>query len=236
VKYDEGSDVFSLARFSLTGGQHAPDCQYYSAGPAQAGPGGDAEGVLDQRPDGSVKIRLEIGMLERGDAVAAGPSRSPAERGPSARQSSMKLLGLLHYLWEEAGLNQWKPAFAGKRRASLSYWWINAAADNVWAGQVKLVDQLLLPAFGAETREAERNRVRSAAALQAKRRMLLIAPLAAYTQERCDSMSRQLKIGGIHGMPIAFIQNGLWESTMRRYSGALAGAAVTVRWTSPRSN
>lgn len=32
----------------------------------------------------------------------------------------MTLFGLLHYLWEEAGLNQWKPAFAGKRRASLS--------------------------------------------------------------------------------------------------------------------
>ena len=88
---------------------------------------------------------------------------------------------------------------------------------------MKLVDQLLLPAFGAETREADRNRVRSAAALQAKRRMLLIAPLAAFTQERCDAMSRLLKIGGFHGMPIALMQNGLWESTMRRYSGALAG-------------
>lgn len=223
VKYYEGSDLFSLARFSLTGGQHAADCQYYSANPAQSGGGGDNFGVIDQQPDGSVKIRLEIGMLERGDAAApAGPTRAPTDRAPSAKQSSMKLLGLLHYLGEEAGLNQWKPAFGGKRRASLSYWWINNAADNVWAGQVKLVDQLLLPAFGADSREAERNRTRAASALQAKRRMLVIAPLASFTQERFDAMARHLKIGGFHGMPMAFMQKGLWESTARRFQNAIA--------------
>jgi hypothetical protein len=135
----------------------------------------------------------------------------------------MKLLGLLHYLWDEAGLNLWKPAFAGKRRASLAYWLLNNAADNVWAGKVKLVDQLLLPAFGADTREADRNRTRAAAALDAKYRMLLVAPLAAFTQERCDGMSRQLKIGGFHGMPMAFMLGGLWDSTMRRFPLAIAG-------------
>lgn len=221
VKYYEGSDIFSLARFSLTGGQHAPDCQYYSASPGQSGEGAETSRVIDQRHDGSITIRLEIAMLERGDVAApAGPRRTPTNRAPAAKQSSMKLLGLLHYLWEEAGLNQWKPAFTGKRRASLSYWWINNAADNVWVGQVKLVDQLLLPAFGPETREAERNRVRAAAALQAKHRMLVIAPLAGFTPERSDAMARQLKIGGFHGMPIAFMQNGLWDSTVRRFPNA----------------
>jgi hypothetical protein len=223
VKYYEGSDQFSLARFSLTGGQHAQDCQFHSANPAQSGQGSYASGVIDQRPDGSVKIRLEVAMLERPDAApAATPRTRPKARNPSVKQSSMKLLGLLHYLWDEAGLNQWKPAFAGKRRASLAYWWLNNAADNVWAGKVKLVDQLLLPAFGAATREAERNRTRATAALQAKHRMLIVAPLAAFTQDRSDAMARQLKIGGFHGMPLAFMQSGLWESTMRRFPNALA--------------
>jgi hypothetical protein len=112
----------------------------------------------------------------------------------------MKLLGLLHYLWEEAGLNQWKPAFAGERRSSLSYWRINNPADNVWAGQVKLLDQLLLPAFGVGTREAERDRMRAISA-QAKHRMLVIAPLAAHTPERFDAMARQLKLGAFTACP-----------------------------------
>jgi len=223
VKYFEGSDIFSLARFGLSGSQHAPDCQYYSASPSQAGAGGDSSGVIDLQPDGSVKIRLEIAMHERGEIAApAGREKKPSERAPSAKQSSMKLLGLLQYLWEEAGLNQWKAAFTGKRRASLSYWWVNNAADNVWAGQVKLVDQLLLPAFGAETREAERNRMRATASLQDKHRMLVIAPLAAFSQEQSDAMAKRLKIGGFHGMPIAFMQGGLWESTVRRFPTAVS--------------
>lgn len=223
VKYYEGSDQFSLARFSLTGGQHAPDCQFYSANPAQFGVGGVSSGVIDQRPDGSVKIRLEIAMLERGETATPAPAaRTSTARTPSAKQSSMKLLGLLHYLWDEGGLNIWKPAFAGKRRASLAYWLLNNAADDVWAGHVKLVDKLLLPAFGAETREAERNRARAAAALKEKHRMLIIAPLAAFTQERADAMSRQLKISGFHGMPMAFMQGGLWASTMRRFPNAIS--------------
>lgn len=221
VKYFEVSDAFSLARFSLSGGEHAPDCRFYSPSHSQSGLCADASGVIEQRPDGSVKIRLEIGMIERTDVAApAAPRTTPTNRAPSAKQASMKLLGLLHYLWEEAGLNQWKPAFVGKRRASLSYWWVNNAAENVWAGHVKLVDQLLLPAFGAETREAERNRARVTGALDAKHRMLVIAPLAAYTPERAESMDRQLKIGGFHGMPIAFMQKGLWESTTRRFPNA----------------
>lgn len=233
VKYYEGSDIFSLARFSLTGGEHSPDCQFYSASPTQVGPGGNSTGVIDQQPDGSVKIRLEIGILERSTAASLdGPVRKPSTRAPSAKQSSMKLLGLLHYLWDEAGLNQWKAAFAGKRRASLSYWWLNNAADNVWAGQVKLVDQLLLAAFGADTRESQRNRMRAEAALEANHRMLLIAPLAAFSPERFDAMARQLKIGGFHGMPITFMQNGLWDSTVRRFPSAIAawrsGHAVVV--------
>ena len=221
VKYYE-SDKFSLAKFSLTGGQHASNCQYYSATSLQPGAGTNGAGVIDVQADGSVKIRLEIGLIERG----VGPERDALKQAPnraaSSSQSSMKLLGLLQHLWEEAGLTQWKPAFAGKRRASLVYWWLNNAADNVWAGKVKLVDQLLLAAFGTETRDAERNRVRTAAALLAKQRLLIIAPLATFTEERAEAMPRHFKIGGFHGMPIAFMQAGLWHNTVRRFPNALS--------------
>lgn len=149
VKYYGGLNQFSLARFSRTGCQHAQDCQYYSANPAQSGQGAYAQGVVDQWPDGSVKIHLKISMLERPD-VAPWDRQGGASklRTPAAKQPYMKLLGFLHYLWDEAGLNHWKPGFAGKRRSSLAYWRINNAADNVWAGDVKLADLLLRPAFG----------------------------------------------------------------------------------------
>lgn len=135
----------------------------------------------------------------------------------------MKLLGLLHYLWEEAGLNQWKPAFQKKRKPSLAYWLVRSAAEDVWTGKVRLVDQLLLPAFSAESRDAIRNGTLVAASLQAKHRMIIVAPLAAFTAERHESMTRQLKIAGFHGMPLAFMQTGLWEVTQKRFKNVLAG-------------
>ena len=134
----------------------------------------------------------------------------------------MKLLGLLHYLWDAAELNQWRPGFNGKRRPSLAYWLVHKAADDIWIGNVKLAHQLLLPAFGADTREAERNRDRTASALSGKRRMLVIAPLAAWNQGREPQMEQQMKIAGFHGMPIVYMQEGLWASTMRRFANAMS--------------
>jgi hypothetical protein len=223
VKYYEGADRYSLARFSRSGSQHSQRCQYYSAGAAQSGQGAYGAGVIDERPDGSVKIRLEIGVVERPETGPADPDSPRSNRQPSAKRASMKLLGLLHYLWEEARLNEWKRSFASARNASGAYRWINNAADNVWVGHFKLVDLVLLPAFRSDSREAERNRARAAAALEAKHRMLIIAPLAAYTPEQADAMTRQLKIGAFHGMPLTFMPGGLWESTVRRFPNAIAG-------------
>lgn len=65
VKYYELGDAYALAKFSLSGPEHALDCQYYSIGGATLGPGNIGAGVLDVQTDGSVKVRLEIGLAVR---------------------------------------------------------------------------------------------------------------------------------------------------------------------------
>lgn len=223
IKHYDDTDQFSLARFSMTGGEHASDCQFYSANSSLAGPGTRTINVVDLQADGSALIRLEIGMVERETPVLqSAPIRQSADRPPSVKRSSIKLLGLLHYLWDAAALNQWRPGFSGKRRPSLAYWLVHNAADDIWIGNLKLADQLLLPAFGADTREAERNRDRTASALSGKRRMLVIAPLAAWNQGREAQMEQQMKIAGFHGMPIVYMPEGLWASTVRRFANALS--------------
>lgn len=111
VKYYEFSDAYSLAKFSLSGTEHAVYCQNYSIGGAAAGPVGNGAGVLDVELDGSVKIRLEIGLTVRDTAsdVATPAGVDKPSRPRSARQSAIKLAGLLHYLWDAATLNQWRP-------------------------------------------------------------------------------------------------------------------------------
>jgi hypothetical protein len=120
-------------------------------------------------------------------------------------------------------LNQWRPYWAGKRNFRQVFWRLNQAADDVVAGNVNLGDQLLLPAASADGSEAERNRTRVAGALLAKRRMLIIAPLASYTPEREARMAKDLTIAGFHGIPKAFLRPGQWELLNKRFRAAVAG-------------
>jgi hypothetical protein len=209
----------------LSGPEHAPDCQYYSASGASSGPDGSGAGVLDVQQDGSVKIRLEIGMAVRDTAADVKSSVDVARpnRPGSSRQSAIKLAGLLHFLWDAATLNQWRPYWAGKRNFRQVFWRINQAADDVNTGNMKLVDQLLLPAMAHDSPEAERNRLRVARSLQEKRRMLIIAPLASYSPEREQRMAQDLAISGFHGIPKAFMRPGQWELLNKRYRAAVAG-------------
>jgi hypothetical protein len=224
VKYYEFGDAYALAKFSLSGPEHAADCQYYSVGGAGSESGGSGAGVLDVQLDGSVKIRLEIGMAVRDTAsdVASPADADKPNRPGSTRQSAIKLAGLLHYLWDAATLNQWRPYWAGKRNFRQVFWRINQAADDVRTGNLKLVDLLLLPAMALDSPEAERNRLRVESALRAKHRMLIIAPLASYSPEREQRMTKDLAIAGFHGIPKAFMRPGQWELLKKRFRASVA--------------
>lgn len=221
IKYSEDYDQFWLAKFALSGGQHAADCHFYSALSTQSGQGADCIGVVDQQSDGSVVIRLEIGLVEKSISPEPKvPVRAATNRTTSAKKSSMKLLGLLHYLWEGAGLNQWVAAFAGKRSPPSAYRRLNDAADEVWISDLKLADQLLLAAFDPERGQAVRNRERTTASFAAGLRMVIIAPLAAFSDERDASMENKLTISAFHGIPTVYMQSELWENTKRRFQNA----------------
>jgi hypothetical protein len=103
------------------------------------------------------------------------------------------------------------------------FWRVNQAADDVRSGTVNLADQLLLPAMAQDAPEAARNRSRVAGALAAKRRMLIIAPLASYSAEREARMTRDLATAGFHGIPKAFVRPGQWDLLNKRYRAAVAG-------------
>jgi hypothetical protein len=90
-------------------------------------------------------------------------------------------------------------------------------------GNLKFVDQLMLPAMAQDSPDAERNRHRVESALQGKCRMLIIAPLASYSPEREQRMTKDLVIAGFHGIPKAFMRHGQWELLSKRYRAAVAG-------------
>lgn len=223
VKYLAGSDQFFLARFGLSGAQHSVDCQYSSDDIAGGAGVGQAAGVVDVQRDGSVKIRLEIGLTMRDQVVPGQSERETKPRIASPGQAAIRLGGLLGYLWDAATLNQWRPFWEGRRNIRTVARRLLEIAANVNVGDVPLAEQLLLPAMRAEEVEASRNRDKVAAAIASKRRMVIVAPLASYSQEREERMAKELKIAGFHGMPRVFLSDGQWQRLEKRYQATVAG-------------
>lgn len=224
IRHYPDGDTFGLARFPLSGAEHAKECRFYSPNPEMSGRGSYSIGVLEERPDGTMKVRLGIGLSKRDPATTPTPpdDSPPRTGGPRRVQPAMKLLGLLHLLWSEADLNVWWPAMAKKRNVGRVHWWLHCAAKEIIAGKHDL-DQVLLLAAGSEgSSDEKRNVDKVRAALKAKNRMLVIAPLAAYTPEREVGITSRLPIAGYFGIPPMFMTQAIWLSVERRFPNAAA--------------
>jgi hypothetical protein len=139
-------DSFVVKRMPDTGSLHAPGCEAY----ARIGPFA-REIYSDEaltESGGTVAIRLSV-ALTLIDALGAGIARAHVhDVGPGvrARRPTMTLLGLLHLLWEEAELNQWRPSFLGRRsRATVYARLIEAARDRTLGPSRPLPDHLFVP-------------------------------------------------------------------------------------------
>lgn len=217
------SDSFCLARYPLTGGEHSNECRFYGPDPGKSGMSGYQKGVIENGPNGTIKIRLEIGLKKRENPERPIPPE-PAPATSVARNSkpAMRLLGLLNYLWDEADLNAWWPAMKGKRDLSRINLWVDEAASHIVAAKVKLNSVLLLADHNPDGRWAASNRQRVETALKAKTRLLAIVPLATYSQGRDKEMASALKIAGFHGIPMLDMHPGLWARVCKRFPRAIA--------------
>jgi len=146
-------DAFILKRMPFTGSLHAPDCPSYEPPPEISGRGELLGSAIREDPASGITV------LKLGFAISREPTRSIAPV-PGADSDSvladgtrLSLRGLLHYLWDEAELTRWQPAFAGRRSwATVRKHLLEAAAGKVVRGR-SLTDRLYIPeVFGADRR------------------------------------------------------------------------------------
>lgn len=211
VRNYEGADSFGLARFPFTGAEHSKDCRFYAPDPGTSGLKSYEKGVVEQRPDGTLKVVLGVGLVRKGSTSAdTAPAAPPRPGSVGSSQRTMRLRGLLHLLWSEAEINVWHPRMDGKRDMGKVHWYLNVAAENIVVGKTRLNDALLVMARNPAGGDAARNSSRYAQAVKRNRRLVVIAPLAAHTPEREAEMWR-LPISGFHGMPRLRLPKGSWE-------------------------
>lgn len=217
------SDRFHLARFPNSGTEHDESCIFFGVDPNGSGLGAYKKGVVEELDDGNTKIKLKLGLQQRMTAAPEESGQSPATAKPAARvtttQSSMTLLGLLHFLWTQAAMNTWAPAMAGKRNLGVVHFHLMKVAMTTYAGRVKLSQNLLIGTPSADGQQARLNQAKAISANNERRRLIVVAPLSRY-REGLDQAST-LPISGFYGIPHLVMTEALWESTQRRFGPSM---------------
>ncbi|WP_259654929.1 DUF1173 domain-containing protein [Gluconacetobacter dulcium] len=137
TRRDGGRQVrrYCLARMPHDGTRHQAGCPFHETDARRSGRSGYEEGVIRELPDGRLKIAISGGLEVRQPAPepVAAPGGEQPNGAARRRQASMSLLGLLHLLWENGGLNVWSPE--DRRRRT---WWptVRGSLDHAAAGIV----------------------------------------------------------------------------------------------------
>jgi len=118
-----------------TGGRHAVNCLHYEA-PAEPSGSADIGTAISEDPDtGLTKLDVDFSLsseLSKPRSHRAEPEASNVH----SISSRLSLRGLLQFLWNEAELTTWKPAFTGKRTwAVVRHHLLHAAANKLLEGQ-----------------------------------------------------------------------------------------------------
>lgn len=226
IRYLSASDKYHLSKYPHTGPEHALTCLFYSPDHSKSGLGAYSAGVVEETLAGDLKIRLKVGLRKR-DAKEVDEEEEeeqPEEEvsatpAPSAGKSktAMTLLGLLHLLWSESHLNTWTPAMTGKRNLGLVHHLLNATAGKVLTSRMRLDEALVVATSTAKGKHADANAAKVAKAIRNKRRLVVVAPLAAHTPEREACESKYLTITGFYGIPRLMVDEELWTIVKRRF-------------------
>lgn len=225
---------YIVKRMPETGCNHAPGCASYEPTGEASGRGPMLGLAIREDPDtGVTTLRLDV-SLSTGAGRPAPPSFGAEGTTAKGRGNKLSLRGLLHYLWDQAGLTRWQPGFAGKRSWSVVRRRLReATASHTANGQV-LQDRLYVPeSFAADQWDAIRAR-RSAqwgAAMEGRSscqpRMLLVAELKELTSAR-----HGYKATVKHAPDLAFLlDERLFRQVGRKFEQQLAlwGANDDVR-------
>ena len=145
-KVDDGS--FLVKRMPFTGPQHDPKCDCYEIPPELSGRGALGQKAIEEDQDGGItKLRLDFSLSKRGTAPIASPIKGQSTQAPTTKTDPAKLSvrSLLHFLYEDAGLNRWSPRMAGKRNWFVVRKYLLEAAEGKMSGRKAIVDSLLIP-------------------------------------------------------------------------------------------
>jgi len=147
--YSSTHDNYWLARWSYSGSEHAPDCRFYSVWADEKQIEINTSDVVKAVSPGHFRIKLPTGLQKKEASEHDAPTQPPATRteGKRRRQPAMRLLGLLHFMWEQAEINHWHPNFDKRTRDNAwAAWRLKQVAEKINVGKTPLKSVLVMMA------------------------------------------------------------------------------------------
>jgi len=146
---------YAIKRMPDTGWHHAPACPSYAPAAELSGLGQVFGSAIAEDPaTGETTLTLDFALTKIAGRMSPTPSDTVMSSA-SATGIRLSLRGLLHYLWDEAELTRWHPAFSGKRSWGTVRRLLLAAVEHMRVGGDPLRLRLYIPEpFSLEQRAA----------------------------------------------------------------------------------
>jgi hypothetical protein len=144
-----------IKRMPNTGPLHAPYCSHYEPPPELSGLGQvNGSAIREELESESTTLSLDF-PLSKGRSRPLGASGEIEHESVRSDGTKLTMRGLLHYLFDEAGLTRWTPAMDGKRTWFVVRRELMAAAVSKKTKGQHLPDLLYLPESFNLEREQE---------------------------------------------------------------------------------
>lgn len=146
-------DGFIVKRMPETGGEHALECASHGAHIGSDNPHEQLQAEKQERPE------VDTDSLKLGFPLTAATGQPTGRPSRNAYRHSagkgLSLDALLRLLWDRAGLNEWHPAFAGRRTWAVVRWRLLKAAAQTFVREKALSTRLYVPEpFSIANRDA----------------------------------------------------------------------------------
>ena len=136
---------YLLKRMPGTGHLHDPVCETFDPPPELSGLGQVNGQAIVTDEAGGTMLKLDFPLSVKGGRAA--PVVDPGEAASSAVASpaKLRLLAVLHYLWEAAGLNKWRSTYGRRRSWFIIHRELMAAAAKVSTKAGPISGNLFVP-------------------------------------------------------------------------------------------
>ncbi|UOK73389.1 DUF1173 domain-containing protein [Ancylobacter polymorphus] len=144
-----------LKRMPGSGPRHDPDCDSYEPPHALSGLGAvDGGAIVENAEDGVTLLKLDFSLSKQAGRTAPTPREAIDAGAVKTDGSRLSLRALLHYLWEQAEFNRWRPAMTGRRNWAVLRKFLLEAAEGKTAKGKTLPDVLFIPEMFDADRDA----------------------------------------------------------------------------------